>query len=148
MELFLFLVGGRIYTWIELLWRGRTHWTMFLLGGICFVIMGLLNEHIFPWEMTFALQSLTSAGIITIFEFLTGCIVNIWFGWQVWDYSKLPCNLLGQVCLYFFLLWIPLSAVGIILDDWIRYIIYILIGKHFKKMQSREKPHYFFSRRK
>lgn len=42
--LFLFNVGGLLYILIELIWRGRSHWTMFLLGGICFVFLGLINE--------------------------------------------------------------------------------------------------------
>ena len=121
MEAILFLIGGRLYTWIELLWRGWTHWTMFYLGGGCFVIMGLLNEYKFIWQQSLLMQSVVSAILITIFEFITGCIVNLWLGWQVWDYSSLPFNLYGQICLYYFLLWIPLSMAGIILDDWIRY---------------------------
>lgn len=43
MEWILFFIGGRLYTWFELLWRGYTHWTMFILGGLCFVILGLLK---------------------------------------------------------------------------------------------------------
>lgn len=142
MELLLFLVGGRVYTWIEILWRGRTHWTMFVLGGACFVIMGLLNERKIPWHWCLVRQSFVSAVIITAFEFVTGCIVNRWFGWSVWDYSGLPLNLCGQICLYFFLLWIPLSAVGIVLDDWIRYLIYIGLHAKLPWMQERERPHY------
>lgn len=142
MELLLFFIGGGLYVWIEILWRGHTHWTMFMLGGICFVIMGLLNEHVFPWKLSLVLQSLLSASAITVFEFITGCIVNIGLGWRVWDYSGLPCNLLGQVCLYFFLLWIPLSTAGIILDDWIRYLIYRHLHKHFPDMQERKRPYY------
>lgn len=142
MELILWLIGGRTYTWIELLWRGYTHWTMFILGGSCFVNMGLLNEHIFPWDLPLLVQSVISAVVITIFEFITGCIVNIWLGWQVWDYSSLPFNLCGQICLYFFLLWIPLSMAGIILDDWIRYVAYIMLHEKFPKMQKRERPYY------
>lgn len=142
MEAVLFLIGGRLYTWIEILWRGRTHWTMFILGGLCFVIMGLLNEYTFPWHWCLFRQSLVSACIITTFEFLTGCVVNIWLKWQVWDYSGLPFNLLGQICLYYFLLWIPLSMAGIILDDWIRYLIYIALHKFIPQMQKRERPHY------
>lgn len=87
-------------------------------------------------------QSFISAVIITIFEFITGCIVNLWLGWAVWDYSDLPFNLLGQICLYYFLLWIPLSAVGIVLDDWIRYGLYLALHRYFPRMQKREKPHY------
>lgn len=142
MEPVLFLIGGRLYTWIELLWRGWTHWTMFILGGTCFVIMGLLNEYKFIWRQSLIAQSVISAIIITIFEFITGCIVNLWLGWQVWDYSNLPFNLFGQICLYFFLLWILLSAVGIILDDWIRYWLYLLLCQYIPTMQERERPHY------
>ena len=145
MEAILYLIGGRLYTWIEILWRGFTHWTMFHLGGACFVIMGLLNEYKYTWKMSLLKQSVISAVIITVFEFFTGCIVNLWLGWQVWDYSELPFNLLGQICLYYFLLWIPLSAVGIVLDDWLRYLAYITLHQIFPKMQKREKPHYILS---
>lgn len=142
MEAFLFFIGGKLYTLIEILWRGFTHWTMFILGGGCFVIMGLLNEYRFSWKDSLLKQSLISAVIITIFEFITGCIVNLWLGWAVWDYSNLPFNLLGQICLYYFLLWIPLSTVGIVLDDWIRYGLYLALHRYFPRMQKREKPHY------
>ena len=141
MEAFLFLIGGVLYYLIEVLWRGYSHWSMFILGGICFVIMGLLNEYKFSWKDSLLKQSIISACIITVFEFFTGCIVNLWFGWHVWDYSELPCNLLGQICLYFFFVWILLSMVGIILDDWIRYYLYVVFGRCFP-MERREKPHY------
>lgn len=147
MESVLFLIGGRLYTWIEVLWRGFSHWTMFILGGACFVIMGLLNEYKFKWRDSLIVQSIVSAVIITIFEFVTGCIVNIWLGWAIWDYSELPFNICGQICLPYFLLWIPLSMIGIILDDWIRYLAYILLHSYFPKMQKREKPHYVWMRR-
>jgi len=145
MEALLFLIGGRLYTWIELLWRSRTHWTMFILGGTCFVIMGLLNEYKFTWQQSLVKQSVVSACIIMVLEFVTGCIVNLWLGWQVWDYSNLPFNLCGQICLYYFLLWIPLSMAGIILDDWIRYLLYIALHEIIP-MQKREKPHYILLR--
>ena len=48
--LFLLDVGGLLYILIELIWRGRSHWTMFLLGGICFIYLGLINE-VLPWSM-------------------------------------------------------------------------------------------------
>lgn len=142
MEVLLFLIGGRLYTWIEIIWRGWTHWTMLYLGGGCFVIMGLLNEHFLPWQMPLLWQAVVSACIITALEFIVGCIVNLWLGWQVWDYSDLPFNLLGQICLYYFLLWIPISAAGIILDDWIRYLFYRCFHKFFPNLQRRERPHY------
>lgn len=142
MEFILFLIGGGIYYLLEVLWRGYSHWTMFILGGACFVIMGLLNEYKFSWNDSLIKQSIISAFIITIFEFLVGCVVNLWLGWHVWDYSELPCNVLGQICLYMSFAWIYISMFGIILDDWIRYILYIALHRYFPNMQKREKPHY------
>ena len=141
MEILLFLIGGRIYTWIELLWRGRTNWTMFILGGACFVVMGLLNEYHFKWAESLIKQSIMSAVVITILEFITGCIVNLWLGWNVWDYSNVPFNLWGQICLLFFGIWTVLSMFGIVLDDWIRYLIYLAFHEVIP-MQKREKPKY------
>ncbi len=144
MEIVLGLIGGRLYTWMELLWRGCTHWTMFILGGVCFVVLGLLNEYKIPWHWCLLRQVVVGACIVTGFEFFTGCIVNLWLGWGVWDYSNLPFNICGQVCLYYFLLWIPLSAVAIILDDWIRYLIYVALRSCFPWMRQRQRPRYKF----
>lgn len=144
MEIILGIIGGRLYTWIELLWRGWTHWAMFILGGVCFVILGLLNEYKIPWHWCLLRQAVVGACIVTGFEFITGCIVNLWLGWGVWDYSDLPFNICGQICLYYFLLWIPLSAAGIILDDWLRYLIYIALSGWLPWMRPRQRPQYRF----
>ena len=142
MDGVLFFIGGGLYTLFELLWRGYSHWTMFVVGGLCFILIGYLNEHKYTWEMPLARQALISAVIITVIEFLTGCIVNLWLKWNVWDYSGLPFNLFGQICLYYFLLWVPLSVLGIVLDDWIRYMIYSLFHEIYPSMEKRKRPHY------
>lgn len=116
----LFGIGGLLYVIIELAWRGRSHWTMFVLGGICFMVIGLINE-VLPWSMALWKQILIGAGIVTALEFLTGCVVNLWLGWNIWDYSGLPGNILGQICPQYCLLWLPVSLAGIVLDDWLRY---------------------------
>ena len=72
----LLATGGLLYIILEMAWRGRSHWTMFLLGGICFVALGLINE-VLPWDMPLWQQILTGACIVTALEFLTGCIVNL-----------------------------------------------------------------------
>ena len=123
-------IGGLIYVLIEFAFRGRSHWTMFIVGGLCFWLIGLINE-VIPWEMPLWKQCIIGAVIVTAVEFLSGCIINLWLGWNVWDYSNMPLNFLGQVCLPFSLLWVLLSAVAILLDDYLRYWIY-----------SEEKPHY------
>ena len=127
---FLFFVGATIYVIIENLYRGYSHWTMFLLGGICFIALGLINE-VIPWDMPLLLQMLVGGVIITILEFITGCVVNLWLGWNVWNYSELPFNLWGQISLFSSIVWVGLSLVGIVLDDYIRW-----------KFFGEEKPHY------
>ena len=121
--LFLGIIGSIIYMSLEILWRDYTHWTMGVLGGICFICLGLINE-LLSWETPLVLQMLIGSIIITVLEFITGCIVNIWLGWNVWNYSNLPLNLLGQICLPFSILWYFISAIGIIIDDYIRYIYF------------------------
>ena len=116
-------IGSIIYMSLEILWRGYTHWTMGVLGGICFICLGLINE-LLSWETPLVLQMLIGSTIITILEFITGCIVNLWLGWNIWDYSNLPLNLLGQICLPFSILWYFVSAIGIVIDDYIRYIYF------------------------
>ena len=124
------IVGGFIYYIIELLWRGYSHPSMYILGGLCFVLLGGINEF-FPWELGLVWQALIGAAVVTLAELLCGCVVNLWLGLGVWDYSNQPMNLLGQVCLLYSLLWVPLSVVGITLDDRLRYVLY-----------GEEKPRY------
>lgn len=118
--LVLFYVGGAVYIMMELLWRGYSHWTMFIVGGLCFVLIGLINEF-YTYEMPLARQMLIGACIVTLVEFISGCIINLWLGWNVWDYSDMPFNVLGQVCLPYMVLWFLLSGAAIILDDYLRY---------------------------
>ena len=124
------IIGGAIYVLLEMLWRGFSHWTMFLLGAVCFILIGLVNEA-FEWDTPLLLQMLCGCAIITALEFVTGCIVNLWLGWDVWDYSQYKFNILGQISLHSSVGWYFLSLVGIFLDDWLRY-----------KLFGEEKPHY------
>lgn len=135
--LFLLIVGGTTYVGIELLWRGYSHWSMFFLGGLCFICCGLLNE-ILPWDMVLSKQMLIGAIIITTLEFITGCIVNLKLGWNVWDYSNLPLNICGQVCPIFFIAWYYVSGLAIILDDWLRYWIFHEEKPHYKLLSREE----------
>ena len=89
--------GGSLYVTFEVLWRGRSHWTMFLLAALLFLIIGGLNEIWTSWRLI--PQAVAGALIATAAELITGCIVNIWLGWHVWDYSDIgPATCLGQIC--------------------------------------------------
>lgn len=131
----LFLIGGTVYIIIEILWRKAmgshpTHWTMFILGGLCFLLVGAINE-CFPWETPMWKQCIIGTSIILLLEFVFGCILNLWLGLNIWDYSNTPLNLLGQISLPFAVAWYFLTALAIILDDWLRYWLF-----------GEEKPHY------
>ena len=106
-KVFLFCLGGGIYGVLELVYRGRTHGSMFILGGLCFLILGQLGRLPLSWP---ALTVLGCA-CITAAELLTGLAVNR--NYSVWDYRALPFNFLGQVSLQFALLWLPLAFLGI-----------------------------------
>ena len=127
---FLFWFGGSFYVTLETFWRGYSHWTMFVLAGLIFIAIGLLNE-LWSWKASLILQALVGTLIATVGEFITGCIVNLWLGWNVWSYEGMWGNVLGQICPQFILLWIPISILAIILDDIIRWRFF-----------SEEKPRY------
>lgn len=126
----MFFIGGLIYGLIEILWRGNTHWTMLIVGGLCFILIGGVNEF-FTYKMSLISQMLISAIMITIVEYVSGIVINVVFGLNVWDYSTMPYNLHGQICLLYFCLWFLLSVIGIILDDFLRW-----------KLFKEEKPKY------
>ena len=117
----LFAIGGLLYIIIELLWRGRTHWTMFVVGGLCFVWIGRINE-IFTFEMSLMYQMFISSWLVTFIELIEGIVIN--GNYAIWDYRDMPLNLLGQVCLPYTVLWFFLSCPAIILDDYLRYWIF------------------------
>ena len=127
-HLILFFIGGLIYIVIEMLWRGYTHWSMFFVGGIAFILIGLINE-CFTYTMPLLKQCGISMFMITAIEFFSGCVLNLWFGWNVWNYTTL--DLLGQISLPFMIVWYFLSGIGIMLDDVLRW-----------KWFGEEKPNY------
>lgn len=104
---FLFLLGCFSYGLLEVLWRGYTHYSMFIAGGICFFAIFILSNS-FKKRDIFSL-SLVCAAVITAVEFLFGVIFNIFLKQNVWDYSALPLNFLGQISLIFSAVWWGIS---------------------------------------
>lgn len=104
-----FLLGGTGYVGLELLWRGRSHGSMFLAGGLCFVLLDGLNR-VRP-RLPLPLRCLAGAGIITGVELAAGMLFNR--DYRVWDYRGLPGNFMGQICLVYSLLWIPVSLAAL-----------------------------------
>lgn len=112
-----FFIGALGYGVVEVWFRGYTHWTMLVTGGCCFLFLYMINERFKNfnlWE-----KCLIGTMVITTAEFLVGCVVNLWLGWNVWDYSNFRINLWGQICLPFSVLWffvsIPIYSLSTVL---------------------------------
>ena len=105
LRLSAFLLGGWIYVLLEILWRGRSHISMFAAGGLCALLIGKLQETRHP--IALPLRVLAGAGIITGVELCAGLAVNRRY--RVWDYRSMPGNFRGQICPQFCLLWIPVA---------------------------------------
>jgi len=103
----LFLVGAVGYSLLEILWRGYTHWTMGVTGGLCLSTLYRVSGAVKRWS-TAARCALGSA-IITAYELAVGWLVNLKLGWGVWDYSDLPFQFRGQICLLYSAIWFLLS---------------------------------------
>lgn len=100
---FIYALGSVGYGLVEILWRGYTHWTMALTGGTCFVLLYRTNIRMAGkklWQ-----KCLAGSSLITVTEFIVGCVVNLKLKWNVWDYSNLPFNVKGQICLLYSVLW-------------------------------------------
>lgn len=114
----IFFIFGVSYVFLEILYRGHSAISMFFVGGLCGLLIGLINE-VTP-KMPVLLQMLLGSIIVTFIEFVTGYILNIKLGLHIWDYSNLRFNILGQVSLLFSALWFFLSYIVIRVDDWLR----------------------------
>lgn len=122
-SLILFIIGGAVYYLIEILWRGYSHWTMFILGGIAFLLVGHINVY-FAWGLPLWKQCGIAAVIVTVLEFIVGLIIVKGFKIPVWDYSDVPLNFMGIISLPYTIIWYFLSLVGIVLDDVVRWILF------------------------
>lgn len=121
--LFIWALGGSLYYTFELVFRGFSHWSMFVLGGICMVFFTVQGQML-HWQDPLWWQILRGTIFITAMEFITGIIVNKWMHLQVWDYTDQPFQLFGQICLPFALIFSGLCALGILLSGYLLYWLY------------------------
>ena len=103
-------IGGLGYNLIELLWRGRTHWSMFFVGGACFQLIGQVGHRV---KAPLAVRCGLCALGVTAVELVSGCILNLWLKLGVWDDSRMKYNIKGQVCLLYSVFWLLLSAAAL-----------------------------------
>lgn len=115
----IFLFGGFTYCLIEVLYRGRTHPSMLVLGGLCLLWIGGLDSF-FKKAPPLPVQMLLGGLFITAAELVTGLILNVWLGLRIWDYSNIPLNFMGQICPPFCGLWVSLSLPAMLLENLLR----------------------------
>ena len=107
----LFCIGGGLYNLIEIVWRGRSHWSMFLVGGTCFHAIGRIGTRLQRHNLL--LVGTICSVTVTAVEFVSGCLLNLKLKLNVWDYSDMPANFKGQVCLLYSVLWGGLSLLAV-----------------------------------
>lgn len=105
-----FILGGTLYPLIELLYRGRTHYSMALAGGLaaCLVRrvdMRMRNAPVWAGALICGLG-------VTAIEYAVGACWNRRH--KVWDYRKERFNLRGQICPRFTLVWCGLCGLALL----------------------------------
>lgn len=136
LSMLLWTWGGTVYFLLEVAYKTATHeperisWTMLVLAVLLTIPVERCGEQL-PWEVPLGFQALACAVLVTVAELIAGLVLNVWMGLGVWDYSRLPGNLWGQICPHFFGVWWVLCLVFIPAFDWMRYAV-----------EGGERPHY------
>ena len=110
-RLMLFSIGAVGYGLLEIIWRGYTHWSMLGAGGICFLFFAKIGDKM--KHAGILIKGIIGSGFVTAIELIFGIIFNIILKKNVWDYSKLPLNIGGQVCALYSFIWVLISIVCI-----------------------------------
>ncbi len=127
-------IGGLYYFLLEILWRGYSHWIMILVGGISAALIYLVDEKL--GRISLISKCIIGALAITIAELLSGIIVNIWLQLDIWDYSKLQYNFLGQISIKTSFLWFLLCVPAFILSGIVREIFKIKGENYGEKVKK------------
>ena len=120
---FLWFFGGSIYYSLETLFRGFSHISMFILGGVCMMFFAFQGRAV-NWSESLLKQGLRCTIFIISGEFITGIFVNKQLKLMIWDYTNMPIHLFGQICLPFAVLFYCLSILGIMTSGYLLHVIF------------------------
>ncbi len=112
------IAGGSAYVLIEILFRGYSHISMFVLGGICLTLVDIADRAFY--RLGTLPKAVICGLIISIAELIAGIVLNLYMELYVWDYSNMRFNLLGQICPQFSVMWILLSIPALYLARAVR----------------------------
>ena len=120
---FLIAAGGSTYYLIEIWFRGFSHWTMFVLGGVALTFCSFQGE-VMHWSEPMWIQIIRAVLFLTSLEFMTGIICNKWLKIGIWDYRDQPFQLCGQICLPFMVMFSGLLCLAIVLGGVVLWGVY------------------------
>ena len=135
----MFFAGFCLYITMEVCFRGYSFPLCGVLGGLALILIDKINNRI-SWDLDLSIQALLGSLLITGLELVFGSIAKYTPLLPImWDYSNLPANFAGIICLPFSALWILISVVAIFFADAINYYVfndpvrpyYRLFGKKF-----------------
>lgn len=129
-----FIIGALIYGTMEIWARGYSHISMGVLGGLSMIVIHISND-LRREGLNYFFQIALITVFITAIELISGEILNVRLGMNIWDYSDVPLNYDGQICLPFMGIWIVLSIMGIALDDYLRWKMF-REDKNFKYLSG------------
>lgn len=72
---------GAAYVALETVFRGYSHPSMLIVGGLCGVLVGTINQRPGFFRAPVIVQAVIGALIVLAVEFVSGCILNLWLGW-------------------------------------------------------------------
>ncbi len=128
LSVLLWFFGGTVYFLLEVAYKyatgnpQRISWVMLVLAIVLTIPVERCGAQL-PWSVPLWLQAAACALLVTGAELVVGCVANLLFGMDIWDYSHLWGNLWGQVCPQFALLWFVLCFLFIPLFDWLRFAV-------------------------
>lgn len=123
-DLILIFIMGSLYMVLEGLWRGWTHISMLVVGGIAAFLIGRLNQHPKFYDRKMWQECLIGTVIILMLEFISGMVLNVWLKLAIWNYSNTWGNLYGQICIPYAVIWFLLVPLNVFADDYLRYRIF------------------------
>ena len=128
LSMLLWSWGGTVYFLLEVAFKTltghpeRISWTMLVVAILLTIPVERAGEQL-PWAVPLWLQALCCTALVTAVELAAGCVINLWLGWDVWEYTAMPGNILGQICPQYSAIWWVLCLVFIPMFDWLRWAV-------------------------